>query len=50
MKQLIESKVEVPEYYDYNLQLKDKELNNIYHEMLPCKYEMNNIKYHTRMN
>jgi len=45
MKQLIESKVKVPEYYDCNFQLKDKELNNIYHEMLPCKYEMNNIKY-----
>ena len=45
MKQLIESKVDIPEYYDCNFQLKDKELNNIYHEMLPCKYEMNNIKY-----
>ena len=45
MKKLIESKVEVPEFYDLNFQLQDKDLNNLYHEMLPCKYEINNNKY-----
>jgi ribonucleoside-diphosphate reductase subunit M1 len=45
MKKLIESKVEVPEFYDYNFQLQDKDLNILYHEMMPCKYEMKNIKY-----
>jgi len=49
MKKLIESqvnsKINMPEYYDYNFQLKDKELNNIYHEMMPCNYEMNSTKY-----
>jgi ribonucleotide reductase alpha subunit len=49
MRKLIESqvnsKINMPEYYDCRFQLKDKELNNIYHEMMPCKYEMNNIKY-----
>ena len=41
----VNSKIVIPEYYDYNFQLKDKELNNIYHEMMPCKYEMNSTKY-----
>jgi len=45
MKKLIESKVEVPEFYDVNFQLQDKELNTLYHEMTPCKYEMKNTKY-----
>ena len=45
MNKLIESKVEVPEFYDYNFQLQDKDLNILYHEMMPCKYEMKNIKY-----
>jgi ribonucleotide reductase alpha subunit len=45
MKQLIESKVDVPEFYDPNFQLQDKDLNTLYHEMIPCKYEINNNKY-----
>ena len=45
MKQLIESNVEVPEFYDPNFQLQDKDLNTLYHEMIPCKYEINNNKY-----
>jgi len=45
MKQLIESNVEVPEFYDPNFQLQDKNLNTLYHEMIPCKYEINNNKY-----
>ena len=45
MKKLIESKIEVPEFYDLNFQLQDKDLNNLYHEMIPCKYELNNNKY-----
>jgi ribonucleoside-diphosphate reductase alpha chain len=45
MKKLIESKLEVPEFYDSNFQIQDKDLNNLYHEMVPCKYEMKNTKY-----
>lgn len=45
MKQLIESKVDVPEFYDSNFQLQDKDLNTLYHKMMPCKYELNNNKY-----
>jgi ribonucleoside-diphosphate reductase alpha chain len=45
MKKLIESKIEVPEYYDANFLLSDKELNTLYHEMLPCKYEIKTTKY-----
>ena len=45
MKKLIDSKIEVPEYYDSNFLLHDKELNTLYHEMLPCKYEMKPTKY-----
>ena len=42
MKKLIESNVDVPEFYDSNFQLPDKDLNTLYHEMMPCKYELNN--------
>ena len=45
MKKLIESNVDVPEFYDSNFQLSDKDLNTLYHEMIPCKYEINNNKY-----
>jgi len=40
MKKLMESKVSFPVYYDYNFEIKDKELNTLYHEMLPSKYEL----------
>ena len=40
MKKLMEAKVSIPEYYDINHILVDKELNKLYHELLPCKYEM----------
>ncbi len=42
MKKLIDAKVTVPEYYDSGFVLQDKELNQIYHEMTPCQYEMTN--------
>jgi len=40
MKKLMEANITVPEYYDCNLVLADKDLNQLYHEVLPCKYEM----------
>lgn len=41
MKKLMEAtSVVFPEYYDYNFEIKDKDLNNLYHEMLPSKYEL----------
>ena len=40
MKTLMQSKLTFPEYYDINLVLTDKDLNNLYHEMLPSKYEL----------
>ena len=41
MKKLMEATtVPYPEYYDYNFEIKDKDLNNLYHEMLPSKYEL----------
>lgn len=42
MKKLIDAELVVPEYYDSNFVLNDKELNQLYHEMTPCKYEMKN--------
>jgi ribonucleoside-diphosphate reductase subunit M1 len=42
MQKFIASNPIIPEYYDYNLVLQDKELNQIYHELLPCKFEMKN--------
>jgi len=47
MKQLIEAKVVVPEYYCSTHNLVDKELNKLYHELTPCKYEIErNTKYY----
>lgn len=42
MKKLMEaSLIAFPEYYDYNLVITaDKEINSLYHEMLPSKYEL----------
>jgi ribonucleoside-diphosphate reductase alpha chain len=40
MKFLIDAKVIVPEFYDFNFILQDKELNKLYHELTPCKYEI----------
>lgn len=40
MKILIDAKVKVPEFYDFNFVLQDKELNKLYHELTPCKYEI----------
>lgn len=42
MKKLIDSKVNIPDYYESTFNLVDKELNTIYHELLPCKCEMAN--------
>ena len=47
MKKLIESKITVPEYYEYDHVIQNKEFNELYHEMKPCKYEMNNKFYGT---
>ena len=41
MKTLMEStSIPFPEYYDSNFVINDKELNTLYHEMLPSKYEL----------
>ena len=40
MKQLIEAKVIIPEFYSEKHNLADKELNKLYHELTPCKYEI----------
>lgn len=42
MKKFIEAKVVIPDYYDSAFVLENVELNQIYHEMLPCKWEMTN--------
>ena len=42
MKKLVDAELVVPEYYDSSFVVNDKELNQIYHEMTPCKYEMKN--------
>jgi ribonucleotide reductase alpha subunit len=47
MKKLIESKITVPEYYELDHIIPNKELDELYHEMKPCKYEMNNKYYGT---
>ena len=47
MKQLIEAKITAPEYYCATHNLVDKELNKLYHELMPCKYELErNTKYY----
>ena len=47
MKQLIEAKITIPEYYCPTHNLVDKELNKLYHELMPCKYEIErNTKYY----
>ena len=41
MKKLMESTIsDYPVYYDSNFVIADKELNSLYHEMLPSKYEL----------
>jgi len=47
MKKLMESKISFPEYYDPNFTLTDKDMNILYHEMLPSKYEIErNTKFY----
>jgi ribonucleoside-diphosphate reductase alpha subunit len=43
MKELISISTDftLPEYYDRNIVIADSNLNNIYHMMKPCKYELN---------
>jgi ribonucleotide reductase alpha subunit len=40
MKLLVDAKVKVPEFYDNTFTLQDKDLNKLYHELIPCKYEI----------
>jgi len=42
MKKFIAINPIIPDYYDYNLFFQDKEVNQLYHELLPCKFEMKN--------
>jgi ribonucleotide reductase alpha subunit len=42
MQELINAKIVVPEYYDINFVLKNKELNKIYHKVKPCHWELKN--------
>ena len=42
MKKFIAINPIIPDYYNYNLFFQDKEVNQLYHELLPCKFEMKN--------
>ena len=42
MSKIIQESISIPDYYDSNFTIANKELNQLYHEMMPCKWELTN--------